>query len=708
MRGRNVMKRMVMKRMLRRMKQTASVLLAAVMTMTSLPQTGIYVRAVNLTETEIMGESVPSHDGTDGTNTVIGSTYLSANESDYRIDNTQGYILKDANVVAKSYTAQFSAKINQKLQKGYLRILYTADSTLSFFPDETYVSPSSLIDDSYKTLYQNYPLSPLTYSDQPQTDPDNGEYYEITAGIADGVGYLGDRLKPNTTYYYRIVYAPSSTEYYFLTAPQQFTTGASVETSSVTISSPEVEETGYRSARIVWTMENPNDEYIKDHYLKNADTNQTIAISAYVEQYKDADGNIVPGKYYTIIDTKGEPVNVAPVVEVYLGEDSTLTPISAKSLPVGAMDIDKLNFTAELEPSYSTVQIQMQTSPWYEVGNKYCSMYQNRYGDLFYFQLLYRAQGETDWKEPVTYTINSENETLTFGGPSVVSPGTTYEYYIRLCTDSKYTDCIRLLGSEEEPLTFTTMELIVYDDSQFPDDVLRNRLKTTLGLSADQNLTNEKLEIIKTINILELKDPKASVKSLEGIKYIPNLENLWIIDHDITDASIISKVTGLRTITLYGNELTELPDLSGLTSLEDANFNQNKINSGVTEDKLPPGYLESHPGWLYATATRQRFPAATPSQDEIRAMYASLPWSMDGRDTFAVQPSTKNPYAAGRLSDTSLNNALNALNFVRYIAGIPYDVTLDDTYIQMAQAGALVLNVNAKGLDHFPPRPSAS
>ncbi len=107
--------------------------------------------------------------------------------------------------------------------------------------------------------------------------------------------------------------------------------------------------------------------------------------------------------------------------------------------------------------------------------------------------------------------------------------------------------------------------------------------------------------------------------------------------------------------------------------------------------------------------TNMEVPAAPslklPSQDEIRARYAALSWNEDLKDTYDVTPSTKSPYAAGRLSEKSLKNALDIVNFSRYVAGLPSDVKLSEEYNTLSQAGALISAANKK-LSHNPTQPS--
>ena len=72
--------------------------------------------------------------------------------------------------------------------------------------------------------------------------------------------------------------------------------------------------------------------------------------------------------------------------------------------------------------------------------------------------------------------------------------------------------------------------------------------------------------------------------------------------------------------------------------------------------------------------------------------------------TYKREPVTSGNYDPGELSSDTLNSALAILNQMRYIAGISYDITLNDEYNKKAQAAALLNDVN-KGLSHYPQQP---
>ena len=69
---------------------------------------------------------------------------------------------------------------------------------------------------------------------------------------------------------------------------------------------------------------------------------------------------------------------------------------------------------------------------------------------------------------------------------------------------------------------------------------------------------------------------------------------------------------------------------------------------------------------------------------------------------YKTQPGGTNP---GELTDAVKQDALNAINTVRYIAGLPYNITIDADQDKMAQSAAYVNNTNSK-MSHTPTRPS--
>ena len=95
---------------------------------------------------------------------------------------------------------------------------------------------------------------------------------------------------------------------------------------------------------------------------------------------------------------------------------------------------------------------------------------------------------------------------------------------------------------------------------------------------------------------------------------------------------------------------------------------------------------------------------AVHTPEEIAEYYKAHPFSTSKKDEYASKPSLESPYSAGKLSDESVQNGLNALNFVRYVAGLD-EVKIKEDYCTLTQAASLVNAMNG-GISHFPERPS--
>ncbi|SEN66910.1 S-layer homology domain-containing protein [Paenibacillus sp. OV219] len=77
---------------------------------------------------------------------------------------------------------------------------------------------------------------------------------------------------------------------------------------------------------------------------------------------------------------------------------------------------------------------------------------------------------------------------------------------------------------------------------------------------------------------------------------------------------------------------------------------------------------------------------------------------MEGKDIYEEQPSLTAPFKAGKLKQAYMQDGLKALNFVRYAAGLPDDVTLDMSLELQEQTGALINALNLQ-LSHTPSKP---
>lgn len=79
--------------------------------------------------------------------------------------------------------------------------------------------------------------------------------------------------------------------------------------------------------------------------------------------------------------------------------------------------------------------------------------------------------------------------------------------------------------------------------------------------------------------------------------------------------------------------------------------------------------------------------------------------SSDPAHPYVTAPSASAPYAAGVLKSDYLKDGLNALNFYRYISGLPGDIAATDALNQSAAYGAVLLAAEGE-FSHEPGRPA--
>ncbi len=92
------------------------------------------------------------------------------------------------------------------------------------------------------------------------------------------------------------------------------------------------------------------------------------------------------------------------------------------------------------------------------------------------------------------------------------------------------------------------------------------------------------------------------------------------------------------------------------------------------------------------------------TKEEIKAFYKAHPFNLYKSVTFDEEPGFS-PYTEGKVSKASEQDGMNALNFVRYIAGINSDVVTDEELASYAQAGSVLL-ARLGELSHYPDQPS--
>ncbi len=93
-----------------------------------------------------------------------------------------------------------------------------------------------------------------------------------------------------------------------------------------------------------------------------------------------------------------------------------------------------------------------------------------------------------------------------------------------------------------------------------------------------------------------------------------------------------------------------------------------------------------------------------PSKREIQKKYFELNMDDTPSTVYSEEYSLTVPYSAGALSDATLQQALDTVNFIRFTAGVN-PVTIDATYNNLTQHASLVNAVNNQ-LTHSPSQPA--
>lgn len=152
------------------------------------------------------------------------------------------------------------------------------------------------------------------------------------------------------------------------------------------------------------------------------------------------------------------------------------------------------------------------------------------------------------------------------------------------------------------------------------------------------------------------------------------------------------KKTFIKAITIF---LTVL--VAGTASIQ----SKNTQAAEITKEENGTSYSQHIKDGTITLKTR--------SKEQIRSKARELRHSgvdeVSIKNIYLEKPSTENPYKAGKLTDEFLQDGLNAVNMVRYIAGYPSDITLDNNYNSLAQHGAIVLGA-INDITHYPSKPS--
>jgi uncharacterized protein YkwD len=93
------------------------------------------------------------------------------------------------------------------------------------------------------------------------------------------------------------------------------------------------------------------------------------------------------------------------------------------------------------------------------------------------------------------------------------------------------------------------------------------------------------------------------------------------------------------------------------------------------------------------------------TQSDIKKMYQKMYFDLHDAPEYSEDYSNEYPTYAGKLEQDTLEDGLDSVNFCRYLAGLPYDLELDESYNELAQNASLVIYIN-QALTHTPTKPA--
>ena len=122
-----------------------------------------------------------------------------------------------------------------------------------------------------------------------------------------------------------------------------------------------------------------------------------------------------------------------------------------------------------------------------------------------------------------------------------------------------------------------------------PDANLRAVVRTALGLTADDTLTQQKMH-----RLARLSAPTHGITNLAGLEHAIRLTELDMPENQIADITPLRNLTTLTRIVLNDNSITNITSLTWLTRLRHLNLSENRIRTidslanliGITELQL--------------------------------------------------------------------------------------------------------------------------
>ena len=394
---------------------------------------------------------------------------------------------------------------------------------------------------------------------------------------SNGYVYTGTLtgLRPSTNYRYRIAYGYHDGTSYknsFLTGLLTFATEKGKENTDVTIDISKLQIVSAYGVAYVggFVVNNPDDEIINSFDVIDESDGKKLSNSSYSRE--------VIGMNITM---RGKDVTAHLEAVVPVGDGTTTQTVRSESFSIPALPLsDKLAVTET--QGAGTVSVKASLPEVQDFSGTYAVI-----------NIYWKKKGDAkDYRCESQYINDGIGIAIATG----LESNTEYEYYYSVTNmlDSQkdlelFTELYR-----SETRSFTTKEEETYKLSEiFPDEKLRGTVKSLLWkYTTSDNISNEALEQVTTLNCRLGENETTAISSLEGIGYLTNLRYLQLTYQNIKSIpeEEFAQLKLLENLDLRWNKLGSMPDLSKCGSLTQLQVSYNHIpESEFSDAKVPAG-----------------------------------------------------------------------------------------------------------------------
>ncbi len=458
----------------------------------------------------------------------------------------------------------------------FMTLVYSADPNADF----------DALSDWIQIKYDDNNVKPegiktIRFEQKDEEDTESGNTATFFASTVDDT-----ELLPDTTYYYAIfsnIEKNNGRDAYYWKKIKTGTavTGVGVEASKVTFDEKKCSvEAGYAKMYMEATIQNPDNEVIVESGFKLQAKN--------TEDIKCVSASVYDGKFYRRESYEdADAYDITPYVKVREGNGTDLKEICGTTRTLTRKDASQLKDIFTIEPTYKGAKIVYDFAA------------DNKADDYFYITAEYGKSNE-ELKETNNFSISSSYQKPGFFSGNrdlsdeMLEQNTEYKVVLTL-SDKYYTYSDRKVLYTYET-TFTPKTIVTYTETDFPDEAFRALIQNKIGEGKELNSYN--LGEITRISVYEMDDLSEigisqSIKSIEGIQYLENLESLTLRYNDISDISKLTTLKYLGSISLDYNEIKTIPDFSNSSELYSLSLTGNLIpESEFVKEKFHANYLE--------------------------------------------------------------------------------------------------------------------